>query len=135
MRIDLEAKARAPLDKVWSAWTDPEAIKEWNFATEDWCCPKSEVDLRVGGKMTSRMEAKDGSMGFDFTATFTRVDAPRALSYELDDGRAVEVTFEERDGVVLIREGFDAETENDVEMQRAGWQAILDNFVRYLERA
>ncbi len=107
----------------------------WNAASDDWHCPSAEVDLRVGGKMISRMEAKDGSMGFDFAATFTKVSPHSLLEYTLEDGRMVRLKFEARGDGVHILQTFDAEAENPPEVQRAGWQAILNNFVRYVERA
>lgn len=133
MKITVEASTRAPPEDCWKAATTPEAITQWNAANDDWCCPSADVDLQVGGRMLSRMEAKDGSMGFDFSATFTSVDAPRRLEYKLDDGRRVELVFEATSNGTHIRQTFDAEAENDPEFQRAGWQAILDSFVRYVE--
>ncbi len=133
MKITVEATTRAAPEACWAAATAPEAITQWNAASDDWCCPSAEVDLRIGGRMLSRMEAKDGSMGFDFAATYTAVDAPRRLAYKLDDGRMVELLFDPTDAGTHIRQTFDAEAENDPEFQRAGWQAILNNFVRFVE--
>ncbi len=133
MKITVEATAKATRQACWDAAVSPQAIKAWNAASPDWHCPSAEVDLRPGGRMVSRMEAKDGSMGFDFAATFTTVEPPRRLAYTLDDARQVELTFEDAEGAVRIRQTFDAETENDPDVQRQGWQSILDSFVRYVE--
>ncbi len=133
MKITIQAVVRAERQAVWNAWNDPDAIKKWNAASDDWHTTRSDVDLRVGGRMSSRMEAKDGSMGFDFAATYTVVDAPALLKFRLDDDREVTVEFSETPNGVLVRETFDAETENDPAMQRQGWQAILDNFARHVE--
>lgn len=132
-KITVEALVRADRETVWNAWTDPEDIKKWNAASDDWHTPSSSVDLRVGGRMTSRMEAKDGSAGFDFAATFTTVDPPGLLEYRLDDDRRVRVEFIRQPDETLVRETFDAESENDPDFQRQGWQAILDNFARHVE--
>lgn len=132
MKITVEALAHAPIAKVWAAYTTPQDIKLWNAASADWHTTRANVDLRVGGEFSSRMEAKDGSVGFDFAGTYTRVE-PRTL---------IEYTFGDRVGLVefvavpegiMVRVTFDAETDNPAEMQRQGWQAILDNFVRYVE--
>jgi uncharacterized protein YndB with AHSA1/START domain len=118
---------------VWNAWSSPDDIKKWNSAQEDWHTTRSNVDLREGGKFLSRMEAKDGSAGFDFEGTYTRVEPQKLIEYEMIDGRHVKVEFAERNGGVLVKETFDAETENPTELQRTGWQAILNNFGRYVE--
>ena len=133
MKITVETLVKAKLDQVWDAWNNPEDIKQWNSAQEDWHTTQSAVDLREGGKFLARMEAKDGSMGFDFEGTYTRVVPHQAIGYRMSDGREVEVEFAERADGVLVKETFDAETENPPEMQRTGWQAILDNFGRYVE--
>ena len=133
MKITVETLVKAPLARVWDAWNNPEDIRQWNSASEDWHTTGSTVDLREGGKFSSRMEAKDGSAGFDFEGTYTRVVPHEAVEYRMGDGREVQVELVERDGGVLVKETFDAETENPAEMQRAGWQAILDNFGRYVE--
>lgn len=134
MKITVETVVKADLAKVWEAWNTPADIERWNAASDDWHTTRSAVDLRVGGTFLARMEAKDGSAGFDFEGTYTRV-APRELvEYRMSDGREVRVQFvQQRGGEVLVRETFDAETENPAEMQREGWQAILDNFGRYVE--
>ena len=135
MRISIETLVNSDLDQVWKVWNDPEEIKVWNTAHEDWHTTESAVDLREGGTFRSRMEAKDGSVGFDFEGEYTRVEPKRALEYRMTDGREVQVEFVEEDGGVRVREAFDAETENSPEIQRAGWQAILDNFKRHVESA
>lgn len=133
MKITVETTVRSDLATVWAAWTSPEDIEQWNAASDDWHTTESEVDLRAGGSFYSRMEARDGSAGFDFRGTYTRVVEHEAIAYELEDGRRVVVEFEEADGGVRIRESFDAETEMNEEVQRRGWQAVLDNFARHVE--
>jgi uncharacterized protein YndB with AHSA1/START domain len=133
MKITIETVVKAKLDKVWDAWNNPEDIKQWNSAQEDWHTTRSTVDLREGGKFLSRMEAKDGSVGFDFEGVYTRVEPRKAIAYRMSDGREVTVEFVERADGVLVEETFDAETENPPDLQRTGWQAILDNFGRYVE--
>ena len=124
---------KAAVDDVWEAWNNPADIQQWNTAQEDWHTPRSTVDLREGGKFMSRMEARDGSVGFDFEGTYTRVVPKREIAYRMSDDREVEVQFIERGDGVLVKETFDPETENTPELQRQGWQAILDNFARYVE--
>lgn len=132
MKIVVEKLVHAPLSLVWSAYTTPADIIAWNAASEDWHTTASTVDLRVGGDFSSRMEAKDGSFGFDFAGTYTEVETERRLAYALGD-RGVEIDFLPEEGGVLVRVTFDAETQNPAEMQRAGWQAILDNFAKHTE--
>jgi len=133
MKITVETSVKAKLNKVWDAWNNPADIQQWNTAQDDWHTTLSSVDLREGGKFRSRMEAKDGSEGFDFEGTYTRVVPPKTIEYRMSDDREVKVEFVERAGSVLVRETFDAETENPPELQRTGWQAILDNFGRHVE--
>ncbi len=133
MKITVEKLVMADIDKVWNAWNNPEDIKQWNSASDDWHTTDSKVDLREGGKFSSRMEAKDGSAGFDFEGIYTRVEEPKLIEYKLTDDREVKVTFDERDGGVLVTESFDAESQNSAEIQRGGWQAILDNFAKHVE--
>jgi uncharacterized protein YndB with AHSA1/START domain len=133
VKITVETAVKAPLKRVWDAWNTPADIKQWNAAQDDWHTTKSSVDLREGGKFLARMEAKDGSAGFDFEGTFTRIVPKKVIEYEMSDGRGVKVEFVERPGEVLVKETFDAESENTPEMQRQGWQAILDNFSRHVE--
>lgn len=133
MKIVVESMVRAPLAHVWRVYTTPEDIVQWNAASEDWHTTSSTVDLREGGVFSSRMEARDGSMGFDFEGTYTRIVEHERIEYVFGD-RAAEVTFAEDDGGVRVRVMFEAETEHPEEMQRQGWQAILDNFARHAER-
>ena len=133
MKITVERIVNAGLGKVWDAWNTPEDIRKWNAAQDDWHTTSSTVDLREGGTFSSRMEARDGSSGFDFEGTYTRVVPREVIEYRMSDGREVKVEFTERPVGVLVRETFDAESENTPELQRAGWQAILDNFARYVE--
>ncbi len=135
MKITVAADAMATPEQCWKAATTPAAIMQWNAASPDWHCPSADVDLRVGGRMRSRMEARDGSMGFDFEATYTAINAPHRLAYKLDDDRMVELVLEATENGTHIKQTFDAETENDAEMQRMGWQSILDSFVRHVEGA
>lgn len=117
---------------AWGAYTTPDAVTRWNFASAEWCCPSADIDLRAGGRYVARMEARDGSMGFDFAGVYETVEADCRLVLILDDGRRVETIFQaEGDGTrVSIR--FDPESQNPEDMQRAGWQAILDNFAAYV---
>lgn len=133
MKIAIEALVRAPLARVWDAWNTPADIMQWNTAQDDWHTTRSEVDLREGGTFLSRMEAKDGSMGFDFEGTYTRIVPHELIEYRMSDGREVRVEFVEQTDGVLVKTAFDAESENPPEMQRDGWQAILDNFGRHVE--
>jgi uncharacterized protein YndB with AHSA1/START domain len=134
VKITVETLVKAGLDSVWDAWNNPDDIKQWNNASDDWHTTRSTVDLRQGGKFSARMEAKDGSAGFDFEGTYTRVEPRQVIEYQMEDGREVRVQFSETGDGVLVRETFDAETENDPELQREGWQAILDNFARHVEK-
>ena len=133
MNITIETTVNAPIDRVWAAWNDPRAIEQWNAASPDWHTPRASVDLREGGRFSSRMEARDGSMGFDFEGTYTRVEPPRLIEYVMADGRKVRVEFIAADDVVTVREHFDAEDTHSADQQRQGWQAILDNFARHVE--
>jgi uncharacterized protein YndB with AHSA1/START domain len=126
---------QAPLDKVWECWNKPEHIKGWAFASDDWEAPFAENDPRVGGKFKTRMQAKDGSLGFDFTGTYTAVKENELIEYTMDDGRRVRVDFSDSPEGVKITETFEPENENPEEVQCAGWQAILDNFKRYCENS
>ena len=133
MKISIETLVQADLATVWDAWNSPEDIKRWNAASEDWHTTQSRVDLREGGAFSARMEAKDGSEGFDFEGTYTRIVPRSLIEYRMSDGRGVTVEFKREGGAVLVRETFEAETENPPELQRKGWQAILDNFARHVE--
>ncbi len=132
MKIKVETLVNASIAKVWSAYTTPSDIKQWNSASDDWHTTQSTVDLRVGGAFTSRMEAKDGSMGFDFAGTYTKIVPHQLLEFSFGD-RACFVQFTEGAKGVTIRVEFDAETENSIEQQKQGWQAILNNFSKYVE--
>ncbi|MGS2760681.1 SRPBCC family protein [Sinomicrobium sp. M5D2P9] len=132
-QITVKNTIQAPVAKVWELWTKPEHITKWNFASEDWHCPKAENDLKAGGKLNSRMEAKDGSFGFDFEATYDEIVDHKKIVYTIADGRKVTTDFKNLDGKTEVITVFDAETTNPVEMQRGGWQAILDNFKTYAE--
>jgi uncharacterized protein YndB with AHSA1/START domain len=134
MRITVETLVKASLNTVWEAWNNPDDINQWNAASDDWHTTRSTVDLREGGKLSARMEAKDGSAGFDFEGTYTRVVPQKLVEYRMMDGREVKVQFSEFEDGVRVTETFEAETENELELQRQGWQAILDNFARHVER-
>jgi uncharacterized protein YndB with AHSA1/START domain len=133
MKITIEKLVKADLANVWSAWNTPADIEQWNAASDDWHTTNSSVDLREGGTFSARMEAKDGSFGFDFAGTYTRIVPSKTIEFRLGDGREVVIEFvAQRDGVLII-ETFDAETLHTPEMQRQGWQSILDNFGRHAE--
>ena len=131
--ITITTNVNAPVEKAWKLWTTPSDITQWNAASDDWHTTHAENDLRVGGKLTARMEAKDGSFGFDFEGIYDEVLPHKKLVYTLGDGRKVEVIFEGNAQQTKIIETFDAESENSLELQRNGWQAILDNFKKYAE--
>lgn len=133
MKITVETHVAAPIETVWHAWSNPDDIVEWNAASDDWHTTRASADLRVGGKLSSRMEAKDGSMGFDFGGTYTTVDPHALIELTMDDARIVRVEFVEDESGVTVRETFDADDSHSVEQQRGGWQAILDRFARYVE--
>lgn len=132
MKITVEAKIAAPIEDVWRAWTTPADITQWNAASDDWHTTRASVDLRAGGAFSSRMEAKDGSVGFDFAGTYTRVVEHQLIECSFGD-RSLLVEFSGGADGVTVRETFDAETENSVELQRNGWQAILNSFKRHVE--
>jgi len=131
VKITVETKIATPIEEVWRAWTTPDDIKQWNAASDDWHTTSATVDLRVGGTFSSRMEAKDGSMGFDFAGTYTKIIEQRLIECSFGD-RVLVVEFIARDKDVTVRETFDAESTHSVEQQRQGWQAILDNFARHV---
>ena len=133
MKITVETVVKAKATRVWDSWNNPADIKQWNNASDDWHTTRAAVDLREGGKFLARMEARDGSEGFDFEGTYTRVVPNKAIEYRMGDGREVKVEFVERADGVLVRETFDAESANTPELQRQGWQSILDNFGRHVE--
>lgn len=132
MKITIETTVAAPVEEVWRAWTTPEDIKQWNAASDDWHTTASTVDLRVGGSFSSRMEAKDGSFGFDFAGTYTKVVPHHVIEMEFG-GRTAVVEFTPEGEKVVVRETFDAEETHSIEQQRQGWQAILDRFARHVE--
>lgn len=131
MKITVSTRVAAPVADVWRAYTTPEDIKAWNAASDDWHTTAATVDLRVGGKFSSRMEAKDGSFGFDFAGEYTKIVPNQLIEYAFGDRKAT-VTFEEKAGEVTVTVTFDAETTHSEEQQRSGWQAILDNFARHV---
>ncbi|WP_353133398.1 SRPBCC family protein [Pseudopedobacter sp.] len=132
--IKISTTINAPIEKVWKFWTDPEHIKQWNNPSPDWHTPHAENDLRKNGTFNFRMEAKDKSFGFDFSGIYSKVINFKEIAYTLGDQSKVEIIFLDKKGKTEINETFDAESENAVEMQRQGWQAILDNFRQYVEQ-
>lgn len=131
--ITVEATVNAPVEKVWKFWNEPEHIKQWCAASDDWHAPHAENDLRTGGKFKTTMAAKDGSFSFDFEGVYTKVEPNKAISYEMSDGRKAEVLFSANGSSTKVTETFEAENTNPVDMQRGGWQAILDNFKKHTE--
>lgn len=132
-KITIETTVNARVEKVWENWTDPIHIVNWNNASEDWHTTRAENDLKPGGKFLSRMEAKDGSFGFDFGGTYDKVRPNELIEYTMGDGRKVQITFRGNGNETKIEETFDAENTHPVETQRNGWQSILDNFKKYTE--
>ena len=132
--ITVSVLVDAPLARCWTVFTDPKAIVDWNFASDDWCCPRAENDLRVGGVFSNRMEAKDGSMGFDMAGTYDVVQPMKAIGFTFGDRRA-DVVFQAEGGATRVSETFIPEGEFPRELQQGGWQAILDSFKRRAERA
>ena len=131
-KITVESQVKAPIEQVWQIYNHPQDIEQWNTASADWHTVNSVNDLRVGGQFSNRMEAKDDSMGFDFAGTYTEVIPHEKITYSFGD-RTAEITFEQRNDAVLVKITFDPETVYPIEQQQAGWQAILDNFARYVE--
>ena len=132
-QIEISTKVKSDIDKTWEYWTKPEHITRWNSPSDEWHTPKAENDLRKGGRFTFRMEAKDGSAGFDFGGNYDEVKDREFISYTLDDDRKVEVIFDKKDDHILVVEKFEPESQNPEDMQRDGWQAILDNYKKYVE--
>jgi len=130
--ITIDTHVPVTPEAAWQAFTSPHAITQWNFASPEWCCPRADVDLREGGRHVARMEMHDGSFGFDFAGTYDEVAPERAVTLRLDDGRRARTTFEPEAGGTRVRTVFDPEPENPAEMQRNGWQAILDNYATYV---
>jgi uncharacterized protein YndB with AHSA1/START domain len=133
-KITVETTVNASIEKVWQYWTEPKHIEKWNNASDDWHTPHAENDLRVGGKFLSRMEAKDGSFGFNFEGIYSEVIHFEKIKYGLEDGREVEIMFNGKGQTTEVIEIFDAEYENPIDMQKGGWQAILNNFKKYVEQ-
>jgi uncharacterized protein YndB with AHSA1/START domain len=131
--VTVETIVRVPVEKAWMFWTTPEHIIQWNNASDDWHTPRAENDLRKGGSFLSRMEARDGSMGFDFGGVYDEVIPNQEISYTMGDGRKVNIRFVPEGNATKIIESFEAENTHPVEMQRAGWQAILDNYKKHAE--
>jgi uncharacterized protein YndB with AHSA1/START domain len=132
--IKLEATINAPISKVWEFWTKEEHVKNWNFASSDWHCPNAINNLVVGGEFHYTMSPKDNSMSFDFWGTYKKIEIEKNIEILLGDGRKMKVTFESSDTGTIVTEEFEPEQENPAEMQRAGWQMILDNFKKYVEQ-
>lgn len=131
--ITIEAIVDAPLKKVWQQWTDPKQIVRWNNASADWHTTRAENDLKEGGRFLSRMEAKDGSVGFNFSGQYTKVENERQIEYVMDDGRKAAVSFSGEGNKTKVTESFEAEDTNSIELQRDGWQSILNNFKKHVE--
>lgn len=132
-KITIEATIEASLDKVWEYWTLPQHIVNWNFASNDWHCPKVENDVRTGGRFMAIMASKDGKMSFNFEGVYDKVVEKETIAYSLEDGRTVNIRFQIVGDKIKVIEIFDPENTNSEEMQRAGWQAILNNFKKYVE--
>ncbi|WP_316784964.1 SRPBCC family protein [Pedobacter frigiditerrae] len=133
IKVTVEATVNAPVEKVWKAWNTPSDIIKWNTPDPSWHTPSSENDLRVGGKFKNRMEAKDGSFGFDFEGVYDSVILNQEITYTMGDGRQATTLFTEEGGKTHLATTFDTETQNDPEFQKQGWQFILNNFVKYVE--
>lgn len=133
MIISIETIVNSKLNNVWSAWVNPDDIVQWNFASDDWCCPSAENDLVVGGEFNYRMEARDGSFGFDFEGVYTDLIPEKMIKFDLGDERDVSVEFVEVSEGVKVIESFEAEDEHSAQQQKDGWQSILNNFKKYVE--
>ncbi len=132
-KITIQTTVNAPIEKAWKVWTSPDDIIKWSTPSPEWHTPRAEHELKSGGRFVYRMEARDGSMGFDFGGTYNIVKPNEQLSYTMDDGRTADIKFSQTGGRTKIVEVFEAENQNPVEMQRAGWQAIMDSFMNYVE--
>lgn len=132
-KITVAASINAGIEKVWNAYNNPADIMQWNQASPDWHCPHAENDLKPGGILKSRMEARDGSFGFDFEVVYDEVIEGKKIAYTMGDGRQATTSFEQQGNAVLVTTCFDAESENPVDMQQAGWQAILNSFKNHVE--
>ncbi len=131
--IKIEADINASLDKVWKYWNDPAHMTHWNYASDDWHCPWATNDLQIGGKFVARMEAKDGSVGFDFSGVYDKIEFQQQIVYSMEDGRIVKISFSSTDEKTNVKIHFDAEIENPIELQQVGWQSILNNFKKHCE--
>lgn len=131
--LTVETVVNNPVEKVWLHWNEPQHIIKWCFASDDWCAPKAENDLRTGGTFSTRMEAKDGSFGFDFGGVYTLVELHKTINYTMGDGRKVWISFSSNGNETKVTETFEPETQNPIEMQQGGWQMILNNFKKYSE--
>lgn len=131
--ITVEAIIDSPVEKVWEYWTGPAHVVKWNHASDDWHTTRATNDLRIGGTFSSRMEAKDGSMGFDFEGVYDDVRSNEYIEYSIADGRKVKINFKTKGNTTIVTESFDAEPVNAEEIQKSGWQAIIDNFKKYVE--
>ena len=132
-KITVEANVNVPVEKVWEAWTKPDHIVKWNHASDDWHSPWAKADFREGGNFSARMEAKDGSMGFDFGGVYDVIRTNEYIEYTIGDGRKVQVRFTKQGNATKVVETFEAENTHPIEFQKGGWQAILDNFKKYTE--
>jgi uncharacterized protein YndB with AHSA1/START domain len=133
MTISIETIINSSIESVWSSWITPEDIVNWNFASDDWSCPRAKLEFKEGGKFNYRMEAKDGSMDFDFEGTFNLIKEFERIEYSLEDNRKVSISFSDTGNGIKIVETFDAEDELSGEQQKQGWQSILDNFKKHVE--
>lgn len=131
--LTVESTVNAPIEKAWEFWTKPEHVTQWNNASDDWHTPRAENDLRPGGNFVYRMEAKDGSFGFDFGGVYDAVKKNEYIEYTIADGRKVKISFSGKDNTTKVVESFEAETQNSLELQQTGWQAIMDSFKKYTE--
>ena len=132
-KITVSILTTIPLDKAWDLWTLPEHIVNWNFASEDWCAPNATNDLKIGGTFSYRMEAKDGSFGFDLKGTYIAIKPMELIEYNLEDNRKVYIHFESKNNETHIIQTFEAENQNPIELQQNGWQAIMNNYKIYAE--
>ncbi|MFC0117337.1 SRPBCC domain-containing protein [Pseudoalteromonas xiamenensis] len=133
MKIEVQVNVVGSLTAAWNAWTTPSSIQAWNFASDDWCCPRAELTFEVGGRFNYRMESKDGQFGFDFEGTFTNIVPHKEIAYKMDDDRHVTIYFTEHDDKIVLLEQFDAESIHSIEQQKEGWQCILNNFKKHVE--
>lgn len=132
--ITIETLVKTSVEKVWTCWTEPKHITQWNQASTDWHAPYAENDLRTGGKFKTTMAAKDGSVSFDFEGIYTKIQQLKVIEYTIADGRKVSITFTGTANETKVVESFEAENANPIEIQRGGWQAILDSFKKYTEK-